>query len=188
VWATAAETVTRELVGSSQGEPKLTLYLARPPVLQDTLELRVNEPLGEEEHAALNAQEKDQVLSAVENLPGDWVLWKRVIDPDDEPPTARVYALDEAAGEIRFGDGRHGKIPPIGRDSIVAFSYRRTEPGAPDSTVVPANTINARTALNLVSPVDGVEAVAAGRPGRRWGACGRHRSRVALRRCTPPSS
>lgn len=164
VWASAAETLTRELVGSSQGEPNLTLYLARPPVLRNTLELRVKEPLGEEERAALNLERADQVLSAVENLPGDWVLWRRVIDPADEEPTARVYALDEATGEVRFGDGRHGRIPPVGRDSIVAFTYRRTEPGSAD-TVVPGNTITARTALNLVSPIEGVEAVFAADQG-----------------------
>ncbi len=158
-WASAAETLTFELVGSSQGEPHLTLFLARPPVLLDTLELRVNEPLGEEERTALNAEGPGRVLSAVDNLPGDWVLWKRVVDPDDEAPTDRVYALDDATGEIRFGDGRHGRIPPVGRDSIVAFRYRRTEPGAPDGLDVPANSVEARTAINLVSPIEGVEAV-----------------------------
>jgi hypothetical protein len=166
VWASAAETLTRELVGSSQGEPQLTLYLARPPVLRNTLELRVKEPLGEEERDALNLERADQVLSAVENLPGDWVLWQRVIDPADAEPTARVYALDDATGEIRFGDGRHGRIPPVGRDSIVAFKYRRTEPGPPgNAAVVPGNTITARTALNLVSPIEGVEAVFAADQG-----------------------
>jgi hypothetical protein len=82
-----------------------------------------------------------------------------VIDPADELPTERAYALDEATGEIRFGDGKHGRIPPVGRDSIVAFNYRRTETGAPDAIDVPANGIAARTPLNLVSPLDGVEAV-----------------------------
>jgi hypothetical protein len=82
-----------------------------------------------------------------------------VTDPADEAPTERVYALDDATGEIRFGDGQNGRIPPVGRDSIVAFQYKRTEPGAPNSGDVPANTITARTALNLVSPIAGVEAV-----------------------------
>ncbi len=159
VWASAAETLRHELVGSSQGEPNLTLYLARPPVLRDTLELRVNEPLGEEELDELKSERADQVLTTVGNLPGNWVLWKHVIDPGDEAPTARVYSLDEATGEIRFGDGRHGRIPPAGRDSIMAFTYRRSEPGAPDRLVVPGNAIAARTSLNLVSPIDGVEAV-----------------------------
>jgi hypothetical protein len=158
-WASATETLTRELLGSSDGAPNLTVHLARPPVLRDTLELRVKEPLGEEERAALLKLDAKSVLSAVEGLPGDWVLWKQVTDPDDELATARVYALDEASGEIRFGDGRHGKIPPIGRDSIVAFSYSRTEPDPTGGDSVPGNAIEARTVLNLVSPVETVESV-----------------------------
>ena len=131
VWASAMETLTRELVGSSDGEPGLTFTLARPPLLRDTLELRVKEPLGDEERAQLRQRDAQTVLSDVVDLEGDWVLWKQVVDPGDEEPGARVYALDEDSGRVRFGDGQHGKIPPIGRDSIVAFSYRRTERGAP---------------------------------------------------------
>jgi hypothetical protein len=161
VWASATETLTRELVGSSAGEPGLVLKLQRPPVLQGTLELRVREPLGEEERNALRKNDPTRVLSLVEGLDGDWVLWKQVIDPDDEPADARVYSLDEANGEIRFGDGVRGKIPPIGRDSIVAFTYQRTEPPAPGSDLIPGNTIVSRTALNMVSPVETVESAIA---------------------------
>jgi hypothetical protein len=92
------------------------------------------------------------------NLPGDWVLWERVGDPADEGPGRRVYALDEASGVVRFGDGLHGAIPPTGRDSIVAFSYQRTEPPIPGSLDVPANAVEARTKINLVTPVLGAEA------------------------------
>jgi hypothetical protein len=159
VYASAAETLTRELLGSSQGEPNLTVFLARPPVLHDTLELRVREPLGDEERASLRENAANAVLSDVNGLDGDWVLWRRVTDPGDEKETARVYALDETNGEVRFGDGQHGMIPPIGLDSIVAFSYRRTEPGNTPGASVPGNTIGPRTALNLVSPVQTVEAV-----------------------------
>jgi hypothetical protein len=161
VWASATETLTRELLGSSEGAPNITVSVARPPVLHDTLELRVREPLSDEERDELRQTDPRRVLSAPDDLPGDWVLWHRVIDPLDEAPTARVYALEESNGIIRFGDGLHGRIPPIGRDSIVAFSYKRTEPGAPGSPIVPANTIVARTPLNLVSPVESVEAVIA---------------------------
>lgn len=159
VWARAAETMTRELVGSSEGAPNLTLQLARPPLLHDTLELRVREPLGEEERAALRVTDPQRVLSEVENLPGDWVRWYPVVDPADCGPGDRVYALDETTGTLTFGDGLHGMIPPTGRDAIVAFSYQRSElgPGLVDS--VPANTIAPRTVLGLVSPVEGVEAV-----------------------------
>jgi len=160
-WASATETLTRELVGSSDGSPNLTMRLARPPVLHGTLELRVKEPLGDEERVALRKDDARRVLSDVQDLPGDWVLWKQVTDPGDEQAMERVYRFDEATGEIGFGDGQHGMIPPIGRDSIVAFSYQRTEPPKPGSETVPGNLIAPRTALNLVSPVEGVEAVTA---------------------------
>ncbi|MDX6443394.1 MAG: hypothetical protein QOH71_468 [Blastocatellia bacterium] len=158
-WASATETLTRELLGSSNGAPNLTVFLARPPLLRNTLELRVKEPLGDEEREELLKLDSQSVLSAVEGLPGDWVLWKQVIDPDDEVATARVYALDETSGDVRFGDGLHGKIPPIGRDSIVAFSYARTELDPTGGDSVPGNKISSRTVLNLVSPVETVESV-----------------------------
>jgi hypothetical protein len=160
-WAAATETLTRELLGSSDGAPHLTFTLARPPVLRDTLELRVREPLGEEERAELAAADPDRVRSNDESLPGDWVLWTRVTDPGDEGPAARVYALDEATGVVTFGDGLHGMIPPIGRDSIVAFAYQRTETGASPTGAVPGNSVTARTPFNLISPVQGVESVIA---------------------------
>jgi hypothetical protein len=159
VWARAAETMTRELVGSSEGAPNLTLQLARPPLLKDSLELRVREPLGAEEREQLVAVDPESVKSNVTDLPGHWVLWKQVADPKDHEATARVYSLDEDTGIIRFGDGLHGAIPPIVADGIVAFKYERTEPATSDG--VPANFVTARSPLNLVTPVESVEAAIA---------------------------
>jgi hypothetical protein len=158
-WASATETMRYERLGSSEGAPDLVLNLARPPVLRDTLELRVLEPLGDEERANLREDDRTRVVNDLPELPGDWVRWEQVFDPADEAPDARAYALDEATGEIVFGDGEHGMIPSIGRDSIVAFRYQRTEPAADGSDRVPANAVVARTKLNLGSPVAGVEAV-----------------------------
>jgi hypothetical protein len=156
VWASATETLTREALGSSDGRPRLTVRVARPPLLANTLELRVREPLDEEERNLLLAADPASVRSAEPDLPGDWVLWRQVDDPDDCEAGDRVYALDETAGEIEFGDGIHGMIPPIGRDCVVAFRYQRTE--APSADGVPANGLAERTALQLVTPVEGVEA------------------------------
>ena len=159
VWTRSAETMTRELLGSSDGRPDLTVALARPPLLQGSLELRVNEPLGKDECAALTAQDPNLVKQDIEDLPGIWVLWKQVPDPLDCGPNDRVYALDEGTGDVRFGDGRHGAIPPVGTDSIVAFAYERTDPAAGGQ--VAANFVKARQEINLVSPVEGVETVIA---------------------------
>jgi hypothetical protein len=159
VWAHAAETMTRELVGASTGEPGLTVALARPPVLAGTLELRVREPLGDEERTALLDVDPAAVKSAVENLDGDWVLWRQVPDTADCGPAERVYSLDEATGTIVFGDGHAGMIPPIGADAVVAFTYLRADAGVGDA--VPANQLTARSELNLVSGLEGVEEVRA---------------------------
>jgi hypothetical protein len=157
-WARACETMTRERLGSSTGAPGLAFLLARPPLLQDTLELRVREPLSAEERNALLLADPDSVVSDVAaDLRGHWVRWRQAIDVDDAGPLDRVYSLDEASGEVRFGDGMHGAIPPIGRDAVVAFSYQRAEAGEVADSA-PANAVAPRTSLNLVTPVEGVEA------------------------------
>lgn len=161
VWASARETLTRELLGSSTGGPDQVFTLGRPPLLDGSLELRVCEPLGQEEITALTETDDTRVQSEVLNLPGHWVRWTQVVDPHDENPTARVYALDEDSGTVRFGDGKRGMIPPAGRDGIVAFRYQRTEAGAATDVDVPGNLIAPRTVLNLVSPVESVESVVA---------------------------
>ncbi len=159
-WSLAAQTQTLELLGSSEGAPRMIVRVARPPLLRNTLELRVREPLGEEEVRALLDANPEAVKSNVETLAGHWVLWRQVQDPDDCEPAERVYALDEATGEIRLGDGRHGAIPPIGRDNIVAFVYRRTEP-LRDAGARAQGALAAGTSLGMVTPVQSVEAAVA---------------------------
>ncbi|MBV1800626.1 hypothetical protein [Siccirubricoccus sp. G192] len=157
VMAEAAETQEFEILGSSDGAPRQRVFLARPPVLPDSLELRVREPLGEEEIAELRRDDPGRVLIDVEGQPGAWVRWREVGDPDDAAPRERGYALDHASGEVRFGDGLAGMIPPPGLDAVAAFSYRRGGGAA-------ANAVQAWDALQLVTPVEGVEAVVAPRP------------------------
>jgi hypothetical protein len=153
VWARAAETQAFEMLGASNGAPFQQVQLARPPVVQGTLQLRVREPLGELERASLLADGLDTVISDGV-LDGDWVLWKQVADPADWGRGDRKYALDAETGVIRFGDGLHGAIPPIGRDAIMAFSYQRTDTAGGQ---VPANAITAGSSLSLVTPVAGAE-------------------------------
>jgi hypothetical protein len=153
VFARASETQDLERLGSSDGSPNQRVFLARPPVLEGTLELRVREPLGDEEVQELRNANPASVL---DRLPtgqaGPWVLWNLVDDPDDGEPNERVYALNHETGEITFGDGGHGRIPPIGTDCIVAIRYKR---GGGEI----ANKVAAWSQINLISPVQGVERV-----------------------------
>ena len=173
VWAEAAETRTSEILGSSDGSPNQLVALARPPVLDssvgsgrtNSLELRVREPLSEEEVNALRQSDPEVVIKSTQGqppeyrglLPGYWVRWQQVIDPLDEDPGTRVYASDDVSGDVRFGDALHGKIPPRGVDNIVAMTYRRGGGAA-------ANSIADRSALQVVAPLEGVEGVVVGLP------------------------
>jgi predicted phage baseplate assembly protein len=124
-------------------------------VIEGTLELRVLEPLGDEEVTTLNDADATTVIDRLaDGMTGKWVQWKLVDNLVDGDTEARIYALDHEEGEIAFGDGRHGKIPPVGVDSIVAVSYKR---GGGKT----ANNIVAWSQINLVSAIQGVQTVAA---------------------------
>jgi alpha-N-arabinofuranosidase len=47
--------------------------------------------------------------------------WKQVADLSQASARAHVYELEPATGDIRFGDGAHGAIPP--RGAVVRASY-----------------------------------------------------------------
>ena len=47
-----------------------------------------------------------------------WVLWQEVADFYGSGSSDRHYILDRQTGEIRFGDGIDGLIPPRGRNNI----------------------------------------------------------------------
>lgn len=48
--------------------------------------------------------------------------WTEVADLADQPANAPVYTLDASSGEITFGDGVHGAIPPKG--AAITASYQ----------------------------------------------------------------
>lgn len=153
-WAIAAETQTLEVLGSSDGSPGQRFTLVRPPIVENSLALRVREPLGDEEYQSLLNEDPELVKENLSGREGRWVLWKEVEDPADHPFDVRVYALDHTTGDITFGDGVNGRIPPIGRDVIMAERYER----AGGET---ANEVAAWSQINLLTPLRGVESVAA---------------------------
>ncbi|HEY0606881.1 MAG TPA: putative baseplate assembly protein [Herpetosiphonaceae bacterium] len=95
-------TQREERVGVSDGRPDQTFVLLRRPVLFDSLKLRVE--IGEEP-----TTEKQQ--------------WTRVDDLLGSGPDDLHYTLNHNSGEIRFGDGRRGEIPPASA-GIIAEIYQ----------------------------------------------------------------
>lgn len=154
VWTTAQETQQMETLGSSIGAPSAQFSLLRPPVLDGTLELRVDEALSDADLAALTQSNPNSVAINPGNLTGDWVLWRQVADLGASQPIDRVYTLDAVAGVITFGDGVHGMVPPVGKSNVIAFEYKRGGGAA-------ANGFRPWGSLSLVSPVQGVSTVLA---------------------------
>jgi hypothetical protein len=165
VYALASETQRMERLGSSDGSPSQQVTLARPPVLERSLEIRILEPLDDEQVQALQAINPNNVLTTLPNpsqvttppstSPSQsWVLWTEIDVIEEATKTQRCYALDNDSGEITFGDGIHGMIPPIGPDSIVALIYKRGGGSA-------ANSVTKWTSVNLISPIQGISQVVA---------------------------
>jgi baseplate J-like protein len=150
VWAVQGETITEEIVGSSDGEPNQRHKLMHADVL-DGEDVRVREALSAEEQERIEREDGKDAVVAREDLGGTWVRWRETLALFDAGKDDRVYLIDRAAGRLQFGDGIHGRIPPAGIDNIRAFRYR-TGGGAIGN--VPAGKIEA-----LGTAVAGVESV-----------------------------
>ncbi len=88
-----------------------------------------------------------------------WIAWEQIKDLALAEPDARVYTLDPFTGEIAFGDGRQGRVPPAGDRNIrVEYSSGGGERGN-----VPAGAIRSMlTAMPLISDVVNLTAMSGG--------------------------
>ncbi len=112
VGAVAARTIRNEVLEFIPDTEGRRLRLSQKPVLEHSLQLTVNE--GEISSAA----PPDGVT------PGEPALWTEVENLQAYGGEARVYQLDPVAGEVQFGDGKHGASLPKGFRHVVAKSYQ----------------------------------------------------------------
>jgi hypothetical protein len=102
---TNAVTVTAELLGNSDGRPGQTFQLAHGNILAGTLEIGIQEST---------------------NPTAVLVTWAEVLSLDTASPNDRVFELDAESGQLTFGDGNHGRVPPlvVTAGAVVALRYR----------------------------------------------------------------
>src|SRR5262249_39082156 len=86
VSATQEQTVELEIIGGSEGRPNQVFPTMGTPVLEGSLELEVDEGEG-------------------------FVAWSEVPDFFGSGRDDAHYVLDRGLGQVRFGDGKHGRIP-----------------------------------------------------------------------------
>lgn len=112
-------------LGTSQGTPNQFFHFSQGPVLDgEVLVVRENEmpPAGE-----LEDLKEIWGTTPVEEDPdwgGVWVRWQPVDSFYDKGHRDRVYIKDIVTGEIKFGDGVNGMIPPKGEKNIRAQTYQ----------------------------------------------------------------
>jgi hypothetical protein len=173
-YADSVETRELESLGHSSGIPQQLFHLAGVPVDAGSLELRVAEPLGEEDLLSGTLD----VAAAAGAKVAHWVRWLEAEDFSAADGQSRVFLLDPETGLIQFGDGRRGAIPPLGAE-LLAMRYRCVAGEA-------GNTIAPGAAIQLVSPIASVERVtaldaAAGGSDAETGEQARRRGRAKLR-------
>lgn len=153
------QTFEAEILGSSDGTPNQTFTFQNTPVYEQ--EVRVRSVLTDEDRKRIQDEAKDAGLDpetvVVDRLDQNgsvietWVLWQEQEELFDSKYDSRHYRLDHASGELEFGDGRNGAVPPIGGGNIRAFFYRA---GGGEAGNVKVDTIQ-----SLVSAIAGIDAV-----------------------------
>jgi hypothetical protein len=161
VAALQARTVRNEILGSSTSIKNQRFRFQQVPVLEGE-DVRVREALTDVEREELvSTRGRDAVLEIKDQrdeVLQTWVKWTEVLEFFDSKSDSRHYRLDRATGEIEFGDGVRGRIPPAGGDNLQAFSYQTG--GGALGNVLPGEIKSTVTAVGGVDSV--LNPVAAG--------------------------
>lgn len=124
--ASQTTTLTEETLGASDGSKQQRFQASQIPVLKgQQLEVRELELPGPAERGITEPAINDEAgpTGAV------WVPWLAVDDFHASGPRDRHYVLDHTSGEIRFGDGLNGLIPPLGGAGNIRLARYQTGGG-----------------------------------------------------------
>lgn len=127
-WAAQVATVADEILGSGNGDPGQTFTTAQTPVQPGQRVLvRERELPSPAERQALEDEEGPDAVTVTADAAGQpeeiWVRWHAVADFYGSGPRDRHYLVDALSGEIRFGDGLAGMVPPPGQNNL-RITYR----------------------------------------------------------------
>lgn len=125
-WGVQSETVRDEILGSSNGIADQRYTLTKFPVVAEEVWVDELATLTESERKTLADETPDgvrEVFDDAGNLTRFLIRWSPAEDLAEAGAADRVYAIDRTFGQVQFGDGVHGTVPPIGKDNVVA-TYR----------------------------------------------------------------
>jgi len=141
MWAHNLITINEEKLGSSNGNPNQVLKFSLFPVIERQKVLVKEFSLTDEEKGIIITEEGEDAVEEIPdstgNITGYRVRWHEMEHFYFSKPNSRHYIIDRNRGEIIFGDGERGMIPPGGNE--ITCSYRS---GGGGKGNVKAETIN----------------------------------------------
>ncbi|MET0649604.1 MAG: putative baseplate assembly protein [Pyrinomonadaceae bacterium] len=152
-WGVQSETIRDEILGSSAGIADQRYTLTKFPVVAEEVWVDELATLTESERKTLAETAPDKVREAFDdagNLTRFYIRWSATDDLAEAGATDRVYIIDRTFGQVQFGDGVHGTVPPIGKDNIVA-TYRAG--GGSRGNVAAGLVVTLRTTIPFVESV-----------------------------------
>lgn len=168
--AMQAVTLENEILGSGNGSPNQVFYSARTPIL-DKLILEVREPqipAGAELARIARDEGNDAIEGFKDGQTGEdiWVRWHEVDDFLESDHSDRHFMVERLSGEIRFGNGLKGMLPPSGANNIRLRSYKT---GGGTVGNKPINSIaQLRSSLPMIASVVNPEAAYGGLDIEGW--------------------
>ncbi len=119
--------IENEVLGSSDATLNQEFSLLNPLIIYQKIQVREPELPDKEQQKAIRKSEGDNAVKIIyddkKEIKEIWITWSEMDDFDNSGPMDRHYTVNRRTGNIRFGDGENGIVPPIGNDNIKA-DYR----------------------------------------------------------------
>ncbi len=124
-WAENVELIEDEGLGSSSGTGRQRFSFSSRPVMDPEIWVDEHESLSETQRRRLLQTSPDSVdrITRDGTVRAFWVQWEVVEDFFTSGTSERHCVVDQTGGVVRFGNGKHGMVPPAGENNVRA-SYR----------------------------------------------------------------
>jgi hypothetical protein len=158
VWAHNVVTIKEEILGSSIAKPDQVFKYSQFPVIGkpeiEVFEISITD---EDKNTIISDEGKDAIKEIKDNsgnISGSWVRWHEAAHFFSSKPNSRHYVIEHNSGEVRFGNGERGMIPPAGKDNIKSkYQYG----GGSKGNVAAGEIAKLMTALPFVDSVTNPE-------------------------------
>jgi hypothetical protein len=164
-WASQTVTIKDEVLGTSNGIASQQFRTLQAPVLlgQQLIVRELEEPSEIEKNRLLAEEGEDAIFRKLDGAGRTseiWVRWHEVADFYASGPRDRHYTLNHLTGEITFGNGINGLIPPPAQGNLRMVRYRTG--GGAAGNCSPQTIVQLKTTVPYIDRATNYEAATGG--------------------------